>query len=825
MDKKFYDQTKYDAAKKRHPEGTLKIEESYAPKDRMPIEEKKEIREIREQMSKMMDRISVLAKREEIPAQKERELNEPNSVMSDTQGTFDLNQFEKLQTIIIRIHKLSRDTEEMMTTVQSKTKCGSHVDAIPISYKELYENLLEAREVDPYYIKPFQPPYPNCLVIEDPARSTPNVFKGNSISRDVQNEEDLLRFEAQICHLNDQNDKLSTEMEGIQEDFKKVSQAFQNAGIGNTPEEWIIGVTKLKKNCNIHEGRAKKFYHNSRVADERCNTSVSELKRCQVENQMLNSAMTNMEVSYQIHQLEIDTELKATMAKNKTLKKCVDDYGDLMKEKDNIIKEAAAQANNVAHKLVDLAGFTRELRQIDNSIPEYEWNKTKIIHSYYFTIIMKTMEQSYEGLQDQWPEQLTGLPQDIRKETSDSVPDGSNQIIQCMASDKEEIIDKEQPCCHIEESKMVKPSGASQLNPKNNLVHYSQYEERFKWMDEAIRNMKCVDTFHKELEARELSLVPDLVIPHDFKMPDFEKYDGTSCPLIHLRMFCRKMEGYLSSDDLLIHSFHDSLVGPTVVWYNQLTQEQIKRWVDLADAFLEQYRYVKCLAPTRMDLQRVKKKTNERFQEYSLRWRGVAAQVQPPILEEEISRMFRDSLPAPFFELIQANPTKEFENLVTSGDLIENVINEENSKVTSRSPTDQKAKPDHVNECRIQSPHNYKRKRASNCSDRPKKVIRSRKILEMFQTSISDLYPHLVKGQYITPRPTKVTSNPSAHSYDQDSVCNFHLGVKGHSTGNCRPLLKEIEMLVDKGVLTQEMIKKWGANEEKNPDPITYPTL
>ncbi|KAE8702182.1 putative RNA-directed DNA polymerase (Reverse transcriptase), Ribonuclease H [Hibiscus syriacus] len=211
-------------------------------------------------------------------------------------------------------------------------------------------------------------------------------------------------------------------------------------------------------------------------------------------------------------------------------------------------------------------------------------------------------------------------------------------------------------------------------------------------MDEAIRNMKDVNASHKELEARELSLVPDLVIPHDFKMPDFEKYDGTSCPLIHLRMFCRKMEGYLSSDDLLIHSFHDSLVGPTIVWYNQLTQEQIKRWVVLANAFLGQYLYVKGLAPTRMDLRRVKKKTNERFHEYALRWRGVAAQVQPPILEEEISCMFRDSLPAPFFELMQANPTKEFENLVTSGDLIENVISEENSKVTSKSPTDQKAK-------------------------------------------------------------------------------------------------------------------------------------
>ena len=32
------------------------------------------------------------------------------------------------------------------------------------------------------------------------------------------------------------------------------------------------------------------------------------------------------------------------------------------------------------------------------------------------------------------------------------------------------------------------------------------------------------------VDPRELSLVPDVVIPPKFKMPKFEKYDGTKCP-------------------------------------------------------------------------------------------------------------------------------------------------------------------------------------------------------------------------------------------------------------------------------------------------------
>ena len=59
----------------------------------------------------------------------------------------------------------------------------------------------------------------------------------------------------------------------------------------------------------------------------------------------------------------------------------------------------------------------------------------------------------------------------------------------------------------------------------------------------------------KGTDAIELSLVPYMVIPHKFKMPDFVKYNGSTCPKAHMTMFCRKMAGHTRNDKLLIHCF------------------------------------------------------------------------------------------------------------------------------------------------------------------------------------------------------------------------------------------------------------------------------
>ncbi|KAA3466163.1 Gag-pro-like protein [Gossypium australe] len=124
--------------------------------------------------------------------------------------------------------------------------------------------------------------------------------------------------------------------------------------------------------------------------------------------------------------------------------------------------------------------------------------------------------------------------------------------------------------------------------------------------------------------ASDLSLVPDLALPH------------------------KRMTGYVNNDPLLIHCFQDSFVGAASKWYNQLSHTRIGSWRDLAQAFMKQYSHVTDMTPDRITLQNMEKKISESFRQYAQRWREIAIQVQPPLLEKETTMLFINTLKAPF---------------------------------------------------------------------------------------------------------------------------------------------------------------------------------
>ena len=102
----------------------------------------------------------------------------------------------------------------------------------------------------------------------------------------------------------------------------------------------------------------------------------------------------------------------------------------------------------------------------------------------------------------------------------------------------------------------------------------NEAQRKLELIEERLRMVEGSDAYGL-VDDKIMSLVPDLVLPSKFKVPTFDKYDGTKCPSAHLYMYCRKMIGHTNNYKVLIHCFQDSLIGSATRWYNQLNRENV----------------------------------------------------------------------------------------------------------------------------------------------------------------------------------------------------------------------------------------------------------
>ena len=107
------------------------------------------------------------------------------------------------------------------------------------------------------------------------------------------------------------------------------------------------------------------------------------------------------------------------------------------------------------------------------------------------------------------------------------------------------------------------------LQPNDNKLQpkYDLLKQRLK----AVQDKNVL----KGLNHNDLNLVSNLVIPPHFKMPRFEKFDGTSCPKMHLIMYCNKMTVHAHNEKFFIHIFQESLPGAASEWYLKLKRNQV----------------------------------------------------------------------------------------------------------------------------------------------------------------------------------------------------------------------------------------------------------
>ncbi|XP_057962326.1 uncharacterized protein LOC131153896 [Malania oleifera] len=139
--------------------------------------------------------------------------------------------------------------------------------------------------------------------------------------------------------------------------------------------------------------------------------------------------------------------------------------------------------------------------------------------------------------------------------------------------------------------------------------------------DELEEQLRAIEGTRAASTARPLDycLMPNVVLPPKFNIPDFEKFDGTTCPRTHLQMYCQSMAAYTNNEKLMMHCFRSSLTGTMARWYVQQNKAQIRTWGHLADAFEAQYRHILEMALDRMSLSEMEKKPIETFRKYAHR--------------------------------------------------------------------------------------------------------------------------------------------------------------------------------------------------------------
>jgi len=189
----------------------------------------------------------------------------------------------------------------------------------------------------------------------------------------------------------------------------------------------------------------------------------------------------------------------------------------------------------------------------------------------------------------------------------------------------------------------------SQSAPVKELVPIPKDKGKIDLLEERLRVVEGLSNYPFS-DLADLCLVPDIIIPPKFKVPDFDKYKGMTCPKSPLRMYCRRMGAYSTDEKLLMHFFQDSLAGAVVACYTNLEASQVQSWKDLATAFIRQYQYNTDMAPDRNQLQSMSKREQESIKEYAQRWRDLAAQVIPPMTEREMITIMVDTLPTFYYE-------------------------------------------------------------------------------------------------------------------------------------------------------------------------------
>ena len=81
---------------------------------------------------------------------------------------------------------------------------------------------------------------------------------------------------------------------------------------------------------------------------------------------------------------------------------------------------------------------------------------------------------------------------------------------------------------------------------------YQQTEEK---LETIMNRLNSLQGMKRSMYPKQYCIVSDLERPRNFKILDFEKYDGISDPHIHVSMYHSRMGAYIKNEKMLMYYF------------------------------------------------------------------------------------------------------------------------------------------------------------------------------------------------------------------------------------------------------------------------------
>ncbi|XP_030518944.2 uncharacterized protein LOC115732442 [Rhodamnia argentea] len=352
--------------------------------------------------------------------------------------------------------------------------------------------------------------------------------------------------------------------------------------------------------------------------------------------------------------------------------------------------------------------------------------------------------------------------------------------------------------------------------------------------DESAKLLAKFDQRLREIEGThhvspiDLSMYAKVQVPDKFKLPEFEKYDGTSNPVEHVRMYQARMTKYVTNDLLMVQTFQASPKGPAMRWYTNHHINRIETWEKTAAAFIKHFGFNLDITISREDPEQAEMKKGETVKQDATRWRNLAARLMPEPSERELMKLFVSTLPQNMRSHILGASARSFSQLISMAEEVESGLKKGwygdfgSSGKQFFGKKDKEAAGEvnvaYAQKFPVQAPKATMatQQTVNYGHENQRQQFRPKRQFTPLPGTPSQVLAILRKKNLLTSDPQR-PNYASFPKYDPTKKCDYHSGEPGHSTDDCMVLKNRIQDLLETGAFAFQSAGQ--PNVRSNPLP------